>query len=252
MGRVSHRRVAAARGRPPRGRGPAHAPPSRGTYSTTVGDGGSGPVVTELERVGIEGTIGEQDCPDCGAQISYDRAFVPWCQACRWNVDAGLRPTAPPSRIDQMWKSIADRAGDSLYRQLLASPIVRPRFTISRLAAYAISLPVYAVSIAIFLSGLWLIAFAGNLILRGIGVGVAALGFISRPRFVKQSEPPLLGPRRRSSTALSMSLPELFTPLVSTRSGSPPDWNAATGRFGLRRKYWSQRGWSAALGEPRR
>jgi Zn-dependent protease with chaperone function len=151
-------------------------------------------------------------------------------------VDAGLRPTDPPTRLDRIWKSIANRAGDSLYRQLLASPIVRPRFTISRLAAYAISLPVYAISIAIFLFGLWLIAFGGNLVLRLIGVGVTALAVVSRPRFVKRSEPPL---SRTEAPELYGLVDELAGTLHAPRIDSiwiTPEWNAGTGRFGLRQR----------------
>ena len=192
--------------------------------------------MAELERVGVEGTIGERDCPDCGAQISYDRAFVPWCRACRWNVDAGLRPTEPPTSLDRIWKAIGSRAGDSLYRQLLASPIVRPRFTISRLAAYAISLPVFAVSIAILLTGLWLIVFGGNLVLLGIGVVVTAIGVVSRPRFLKPSEPPLT---RIEAPEMYGLVDEIAAALHAPRIHSiwiSSDWNAGTFRFGIRQR----------------
>lgn len=193
----------------------------------TIGDG---------DRVGVEGTIGEQDCPDCGTRISYDRAFIPWCQACRWNVDAGMRPTDAPTRLDKIWKSLADRAGGALYQQMLASPIVRPRFTMSRLAAYAISLPVSAISIAILLFGVWLIAFGGNLVALGIGVVVTGIGVVSRPRFAKPPGSPL---PRTDAPELYRLVDEVAAALRAPRFRSiwiTEEWNAGTFRFGLRQR----------------
>jgi Zn-dependent protease with chaperone function len=189
------------------------------------------------EAQGVVGTLGEQDCPTCGARIVYDRGFVPWCDSCDWNVDVGSTSKRGSSRVDALKGRVTRRAGESLYGELVGMPVGKPRLTISRLVAYAISLPILVISLLILVGGALLIVTGSNLIQQALGVIVVLVAVAGRPRFVK-------APERRLTSAEAPELIGLIEEIARTLHAPMPAvigvegvWNAMTSRVGWRQRH---------------
>jgi Zn-dependent protease with chaperone function len=185
----------------------------------------------------IAGTVAERDCPRCGARIRFDRAFVAWCDACDWNVDVGSERTPATSPLGRLRATVARRAGDSLYRQLVGSSVTKPRLTISRVAAYAISGATLAVSMLILLAGILLIVSGRSLIVQVAGVVVVVVAFVGRPRFLKAPERRL---SREEAPELYGLVDEIAAALGAPRPaaiGVLAQWNAMTYRYGIRQRH---------------
>jgi hypothetical protein len=178
----------------------------------------------------------EQVCPRCGASIVHDRAFTPWCAACDWNVDAGFRPREKPSRMARIYSSLGRRFGESLFQQVRATPVTRPRFTVSRAAADAIAVVVIAVGIGMAAAGVWMVVFSGMLFVAAMGAVVLFAVFVGRPRFAERPERTVTRADAPTLYELADRIAEaLRAPRVHTL-GIDGEWNAVTYRYGLRQR----------------
>jgi Zn-dependent protease with chaperone function len=184
----------------------------------------------------LDGEARELDCPSCGARIVHDRAFVAWCAACEWNVDAGQEP-APTGRIARTYERLNRREGESLYRQLLGSQALRPRFGVAAALAILLSVAVFAGWALLVAAGVAILVGSSFIVGQLVGVFLLGLAFVARPRIE----------RRPKGALASDAAPELYRLVddLAARLEAPrvhalvlrPDWNAATFRYGLRQRH---------------
>ena len=185
----------------------------------------------------LEGVRVEQACPACAAPIVHDRAFVPWCEACEWNVEAGLDLPQRPGPLAGLYGRLNRTEGESLYRQLLASPDLRPRPSVSGIAATLLSIAVLAGWLALVAAGIAIVAGSSFIVGQLVGVLVLGLAFATRPRLTP-------APKRVLAREVAPDLYGLVDQIAG-RLGAPRihaielngGWNAATYRFGLRQRH---------------
>ncbi|MHB9860250.1 M48 family metallopeptidase [Streptomyces sp. YIM S03343] len=125
-----------------------------------------------------------QPCPECGAQIRFDRRFAAWCAACDWNVDP--EPGRPePTRFERAELALARRHGEALLAEMLSGREPRPQRDSSAVLAIALALGVHGVTVVLAVAGVWcLVAGWGGL---GVVVGLLllAMAVVLGPRFRK-------------------------------------------------------------------
>ncbi|MFF3410818.1 M48 family metallopeptidase [Streptomyces sp. NPDC002742] len=83
-----------------------------------------------------------------------DGRFTAWCADCDWNVDPEQSPEKL-SRLARAQRVLARRHGEKLLAELTAGGTLRARRDASSLLAYAVSLTVHALTVALTAGGIW-------------------------------------------------------------------------------------------------
>ena len=173
-------------------------------------------------------------CPTCGATIEFDRRFSPWCTACDWNlITADERPPAT---------SAIDRRRLAIGRRLAARPLAPTGA--DRPTPWSVpSIVLWLSAVAVFVAWALLVIVGIRLIVDGFGIVAVLIGlfllgvaFVGRPRLGDAPEDVL---DRDAAPTLHAVVDRVASDL-----GAPTihvieidgDWNAATYRFGLRRR----------------
>ena len=179
----------------------------------------------------------EQDCPQCGARIVHDRMFVPWCQACDWNVEAGIRQPRISHPLVTWARRFALRAERRIYDELLRRKDPRPpRVTLARLGATLISLAVIAIAVLLAVLG-FRILFGGPFQPGSLfGLLLILIALVSRPRVARLPEHTI---DAADVPELKALVAELATALRTPKPAIvavDADWNAYTVRIGYRQR----------------
>lgn len=165
-----------------------------------------------------------------------DPKLVAWCDACNWNVHAPSIPE-PRTTFERLYRRAGIRVSDRLARQLAADDSSQSRLTWSLAAAYVIAASVYLGLLVLAAAGLFaLVAWFPNPV-SWIGLLVAVLAFLMRPRLGRLPQEGGLG--REEAPRLYACIDAVATTLA-TRSVDlvvvDGSFNAAWSVVGLRRK----------------
>ena len=97
-------------------------------------------------------------CLNCKVALPFDKGFAVWCHECGWNVNPD-KPDAESSRLGKIYERFGAVQGARLLTELLAQneDDLRPRWTISVISAFAISLCVLISGSLLGLLGLYLL-----------------------------------------------------------------------------------------------
>lgn len=182
--------------------------------------------------------IGRTICPDCSAEIPVEDGVRTWCERCNWNVGGDIAPMEE-SFFARRYIAIGKRYGSAVLEGLKSAPVahLRPRWTVSKVLAFAIAAGVHLLSLTVLVVGVSLVAngwpAVGPMLL---GTGMCAFAWLIRPRPGKVPSEDLAS--REAFPAL-----HAFVNDVSRELGGRPignivvneHFNAAYGVFGWRR-----------------
>ncbi len=180
----------------------------------------------------LERNVTSVACPACGHEILVDRRFVPWCDACEWNVDVGVPPPST-HRLDRLVSGVSGTLASRLAaREDLASASGR-RF--GRAIVVAVSIVVVGLWVCLGIGGIWIVFNTPGFLPLVGGVLVLA-AFASRPRFYA-------APQVRLDPATTPALHRFVADIADRMGSRVPDaiafdeqWNAVTYRFGVRQR----------------
>src|SRR5215467_5320492 len=98
--------------------------------------------------------VTERTCPRCGKAISVDERFAVWCEHCEW----GLEPAdKPESQRERQRQHEAKARGERLFAELKNAPVSKPTLSGDGIAAFAIAIAVHAITIGVFVLGLYVL-----------------------------------------------------------------------------------------------
>lgn len=121
-----------------------------------------------------------RQCPQCGATVTVDYGYTPWCDHCDWNIEPPATPRArKPTLFERLYTGLGKRMGKALLDEVLGTADLRPRFTLSRIAAFIIALPIHAITAAFAIFGLWaiftaIVGWSQRFTVENIGLLIAA------------------------------------------------------------------------------
>lgn len=122
-------------------------------------------------------------CPSCGAALPPPAGFSQWCEACEWNL---LPPeeVANPSALGRIYRQLGARLGETLFEDVMRGADLRPHVTGAGVATLAMAGVIYAVTVLLALSGVWLL-WSGWPNPFAVLLAVVLLGsaWVTRPRF---------------------------------------------------------------------
>jgi Zn-dependent protease with chaperone function len=140
--------------------------------------------------------------------------------------------------LDRQGHRMAFRLDRSLFEELRGSPPGRPGWTAARIVLVAVSVMLVVLTLGCLVLGVWLVTyrFPSPTIVAGIPLVLVAVGL--RPRLGRT--PPRRGTLRREQAPTLFALVDR----VAAAAGAvaphviavDPDYNASTGRVGLRRR----------------
>ena len=171
----------------------------------------------------------ETTCPACGAAMLDELRFARWCEACGWN----LKPTqaAADGLLDRLNLGLAARLGRGLEAEMIARANLRPRFTIAKLAAYALALPVHLLTLLVVLVAVRSFLEGGLAIVLGLVLLVVA--WVIRPRVTGV-------PRGTVGRADAPALFGLLDRIAASVGTRPPDRVYVEADFNL---WFARLGW---------
>lgn len=181
---------------------------------------------------------GQTTCPGCNAEIPVHEGLRTWCDQCNWNV-GGDAPPADEGFLARQYVRIGERHGKSVLEKLKTTPAqnLRPRWTIRKGIAFVLAASVHLLSLALFASGLFVIAIGlpeiGPI---PLGAGLCTFAWLMRPK------PGKVPSQDIASRKDFPTLHALVNEVVYELGGRPinnivvnEDFNAAYGVVGWRR-----------------
>jgi Zn-dependent protease with chaperone function len=130
-------------------------------------------------------TATNQICPNCGSELTADKGFRPWCENCEWNLT--FSETAKPRNLfEAFYSSISRKHGESLFNSLVKSnpERLRPTFTFSKFAAFAIAIFVHLSTFFLAILGIALLFIGRTNFFAILGAVICVLiAWVTRPRF---------------------------------------------------------------------
>lgn len=177
-------------------------------------------------------------CLNCKVALPLDKGFAVWCHECGWNVNPD-KPDADSSRLGKIFERFGVVQGARLLTELLAQKEdgLRPRWTISVISAFVISLFILVSGTLMGLLGLYLLIIYWPSVWAIVAGGLLiTMAFVLRPRLPKR-------PKRLLSKS---EAPQLFRLIdrVGQSLGSPTvndvelthDFNAWVTQTGIGRR----------------
>ena len=181
---------------------------------------------------------GERTCPDCSAEIPAEDGLRAWCERCNWNL-GGETPPPEEGFLARQYVRIGERYGSTTLDRLKATPThdLRPRWTASKVIAFALAASVHLLSLSLLVLGIVLIATGfpdiGPMLL---GVGMCVFAWFMRPKPGKPPSEDLADPK------VFPTLRAFINEVAQELGGQPiknvvvnEDFNAAYGVVGWRR-----------------
>ncbi|MEU6357832.1 M48 family metallopeptidase [Streptomyces sp. NPDC047072] len=182
--------------------------------------------------------MGEQTCPQCGADMPVDEGYPVWCAGCDFNVAPelfvyGLGGTA------RLRREVAGQHAVAVFEELAREGTRgrRARRTPAYVLSYALALLVHGLSFAVLGAGVWLLV-GGGVLGTAAGIPLVALFLVLRPRFPRLR--PAVARLDRQSAPRLFRLVDSVAREVGTRSVDAivvdPSVNAAVTTYGLRQR----------------
>lgn len=178
------------------------------------------------------------NCPQCGNCVPRSDGFPSWCETCGWNIE--LDPPKPRTgllgRSIEKWEK---DLGEQLKKELMAASEqdLRPRLTPSVLLAFTLSTLVLAFTPMVALLGLWIILvnWPAPWALMGGGI-LLGLSFVLRPRLARKPKTLLSTKEVPELRRLIQDVASLLKVKCPEDIVLTPEFNAAMGVTGLRRR----------------
>lgn len=182
-------------------------------------------------------------CPECQAKLVTEGDEEPWCERCQWNLDA-FTPQPMDGWVRRRLERLAHHAGydlsAALFRALVGKPVDRPDLQAATLWLAAVSGALLAFILGLAALGVWLLVYQPWL-MKVVGFLLLVIAFALRPRLGS-----LRKVRQCYDEVTRAEAPRLFELIgrVASAAGAPvphrvmlaPEWNAAAGTFGIRRR----------------
>lgn len=124
----------------------------------------------------------------CGSALVAVPGYSKWCRECGWNIDPLSGEQRPMSRAERVLAGLGERASESLQREFSSISGLRPRLTLAKLLAIALSVPVHLLTVALAIVGVLLIV-SGNLIFFVGGALALLTAWVLHPRVPSYSGP---------------------------------------------------------------
>ncbi|MCH9663953.1 MAG: M48 family metallopeptidase [Gammaproteobacteria bacterium] len=180
----------------------------------------------------------EQTCPECGSGIFAHKQFRRWCPHCEWNLGVD-EDTHFMNRTAKIYRKIGTAQGEKVFQSILNQDPenLRPRWTVSKVLAFAVAAAIHLVSIATAGLGIYALSFGWPaVLLMLIGILLLGLAWTMRPRLGEMPDD-CLG--RADAPALFALCDRIADKVGSPRADGihiDSDYNAAFARVGLSRK----------------
>jgi Zn-dependent protease with chaperone function len=176
-------------------------------------------------------------CPQCGSTIAIDKRHVVWCDKCDWNLDAGSQPENDSRKERRAARAKAK--GERLFLDLRQSDQLRPGNSSARNASFVLALAIHLTTAAVFALGLYfVVASFLSLPMFVFGIPLLLVGLVLRPQLGRLERDTLtLGPG--DAPALHAVLNRIGADLGAKPVdviAIEPDFNAAHGQVGIRRR----------------
>lgn len=175
-------------------------------------------------------------CPECNTVLPNHHGFVTWCDKCNWNV-LPSEEEGPQSLFDKLYLQIGKRTSEGLLASMLQNGSLRPGTSIRKILTLFLSSLVHLLSLALFLSGVYIaIATSFSLVPTILGAFLLLLSWAARPRGYKLTEKPL---PRDQFPALYRAVDEISSTLAARKVHGivvNGDYNASFAHVGLGRK----------------
>jgi heat shock protein HtpX len=180
-------------------------------------------------------------CPSCANALTRPNVGQPWCSACEWNLGIYDPAVVPPRGwrwLDRRGHRTAFRLDRSLFEEFRRSRPSRPGWTRARIVLVAVSAMLVVLTLGCLVLGARLVTyrFPSLAIVPGMAFVMVAVGL--RPRLGRR--PPRRGTLRREQAPALFALVERVAGAAGAAAphviAVEPDYNASTGRVGLRRQ----------------
>ncbi|WP_157231062.1 M48 family metallopeptidase [Kiloniella laminariae] len=177
-------------------------------------------------------------CPDCDSITHSHKGFRQWCPQCNWNLgsDDFVNTLGYTAKI---YRKIGITQGDRVFQSILSEKPedLRPRWSLSKILAFAFASTIHLASIAMAALGLYALSFGWPAVLLiVIGILLLALSWFIRPRLGAMPQNCL---KRADAPALFAVCDRIADKVGSPRVDGieiTPDYNAAFARVGISRK----------------
>jgi Zn-dependent protease with chaperone function len=177
-------------------------------------------------------------CPRCNSNLPVHDGFVTWCE-CGWNLEPAALE-APRTALERAYRQLGERSGQRLLEEMLEMRDLKPRWTLEKGLALALAGGVYALVVACFVAGGWLMlrVLMGDafFVMAFPAVLLLGLGALGIPQPPKLERTPL---SRTQHPALYHLLERVTRAAGGHRAPSlvvDSSFNATMGRYG-----WAQR-----------
>ncbi|EST52154.1 hypothetical protein T458_24040 [Brevibacillus panacihumi W25] len=180
-------------------------------------------------------SVQKQYCPECGEEIVAVKGYIPWCQACNWNLHPPHKDKNP-TLFERYYLKIGNFAGEKLLHAVMTQPKSKPT-SLGVIFAYLIAGAVHVTSVVVLACGIWLaIAGWGNFFFMAAALLCLIVAWVTRPRIGKM-------PKNTVSRAEFPTLYRIVDEVSEKMGAKRVDgitidfaYNAAFGSYGLSRK----------------
>ena len=129
-------------------------------------------------------SVNFEPCPECGRPIPVHKSFPKWCANCNWNLSPPEYAEAA-GPIGKYYRALGRKNARRLFEAYAnATPDqLRPRLTVSKLAALSITIVVHLLSVLVLVTALSIIIVLWPRVMPIVlGVLLLAFAWLLRPR----------------------------------------------------------------------
>ncbi|MGD8188907.1 M48 family metallopeptidase [Brevibacillus ginsengisoli] len=133
-------------------------------------------------------SVGKTYCPHCHTEITVNKGYISWCEACNWNINP-LNKQESAGVLQNLYSRMSRKLGEKLLH-LMKQGYYQSKLTPSLCLAYILSGCVHLVSFAILVTGSWLAVIGWGKFFFLLGSLVCfVIAWLTRPRFGKLHDP---------------------------------------------------------------